>query len=380
MVQKSIFLRNHLYMHSESCFFYDDYFNVFSIMGGVSAVRDRQFHRTIASVPVRKVEKTVAITRPQMRQYIVPREKIETDNIQLMVQNNDKLITFLSCVKSHKGIESVMFVTDNCICVLVKSQNLHPVLVMKFPLSEMTVYARSNNLVYDLPLDDLFAHVSFSASSGRGYALYYKTTDGVTSLHYELENESACVPEVGERNTEYVNLILQPTVGNDLQKLAINTRNIDYMNSIQLLMLSKVASTAVFKDCNYSKSEESIEFQIQLNSTGLSTMQMIIHNVSHSSNRRPIVEESNAMIWKFKPNQVFKMTKRTLLLLMSVNNRIKVGTDSLYFAFGCFGSVYVFIKLITLKPILISDSSAPVINMGKLLEGTPHIFEMFYCS
>lgn len=366
-------------MHSENVIFYNDYLSAPAIMTSPNSLRNRLFHRDISQLPVKKVEKTTIITKPKTKQYTISKERIDSENIQLMIQNNEKLITFLSCVKSKKGIDSVMFVTDGCICVIIKSQNIHPVLVMKFPLNDIIVYARSNNLVFDLPLDDLFSRTSLTLPSSKGYALYYKTVDGVTSLHYELEDGSSSIPTVGERNTDYVNLILQPSIGNQLERLTLSNKNIEYMNSISLIMLSKVPTTTIFKDCNYTKSEESIEFQIQPNESGISTMQMIIHNTSHSTVRRPIVEETSAMIWKFKPSQVFKMNKRTLLLLMSVNNRIKVGTDSLYFAFGCFGSIYVFLKLITLKPITICDPTVPFINMGKLLEGTPHIYEMFYC-
>lgn len=367
-------------MQSDKCFLYKDYINhVDTVMMGVVPVRDAQLHRSLTQTSVKKVEKQIIIAKPQSKQYIVSKERIESENIQLMVQNNDKLIAFLSCVKSKKGIDSVMFVTDNCICVIIKSQNLHPILVMKFPLSDITVYARSNNLVFDLPLDDLFQRSSVTFPSSKGYALYYKIVDDVISLHYEFDDGSTSVPSIGERNIDYINLILQPSVGDDLQKTIINNKNIELMNSISLLMLSKVSTATVFKECNYTKSEESIEFQIQPNSNGMSTMHMIIVNTSHAKQKRPIVDESTALVWKFKANQSFKMNKRTLLLLMSVHNKIKVGTDSLYFAFGRFGSIYVFLKLITLKPIILTDISAPIINLSKILEGIPYIYEMFYC-
>ena len=368
-------------MQTVKCLSYKHYMNdTDTIMMGAGPVRDAQLHRSITQISVKKVEKPTILSKPPTKQYVVSKERIEAENIQLMVQNNDKLIAFLSCVKSKKGIDSVMFVTDNCICVIIKSQDLPPILVMKFPLSDITVYARSNKLVFDLPLDDLFAHPS-SCPSGKAYALYYKTVDDLTSLHYELEDGSGSgsVPTIGERNIEYINLILQPSIDDDLQKTVINNKNVELMNSISLLMLSKVSTASVFKECNYSRAEESIEFQILPNAKGVSTMIMVINKLSHANEKHPLVDEANALVWKFKANQTFKMNKRTLLLLMSVHNKIKVGTDSLYFAFGRFGSVYVFLKLITLKPIIATEMSTQMISLSKILEGIPYIYEMFYC-
>ena len=368
-------------MNVENLLFYKQYGTIDAQMSGAVPLRDSLLHREIPQVQIRKIEKPIIISKPPAIDYIVSKERIETDNIQLMIQNNDKLINFLSCVKSKNGIESVVFITDNCICFVIKSQNTHPVLIMKFPLNGITSYARSTNLVYDLPLDELFARNLLTLPNGKGYAFYYRTIDGVTSLHYEMESKrDSDVNNVGERTIEYVNLLLRPSLGTEIQKITMNSKNIDLMNSISLIMLSKVPSTSIFKSCNYIRGEESIELLVVPNPSGASTLRMTVFIDVNSTTNIPLVEEaaSTTMIWKLKPNQSFRMNKRTLLLLMSVNNKIKVGTDSLYFALGRFGSAYVFLKLITMKPIQIPDPSAPIISMSKILEGIPHIYEMHF--
>lgn len=361
---------------------YSDYIRADTVMMSPSTIRDRLFHRDLAPTEIKKKDRLPTVLRPLTKQYLISKEKIESSNIQLMIQNNEKLISFLSSIKIRVGIESVIFVHEDCICVIIKPQSSHPVLVMKFPIDDLSVYARSKNLIYELPLADLFtkttSSVSSSNSSINGYALYYENTNNQLTLHYEIDEGLRVESTVSERNMDYINLILQPSTDELLTKASLVSQNLNCLDSISLMMLVKITYMQNYKDLNFNKSENTIEFQI-LPSMNKEIMKMIITSPTGSKVTKTLVEEENSLIWNFQSHKSFKMTQRGVLLLQSVNNKIKSSVDHLYFAFGRYGQAFIFMKLITSNPIVIQDSIITQIQLNSLVDGMNHIYEMYYC-
>lgn len=361
---------------------YSDYIKPDTVMMSPATIKDRLFHRDLPPVEIKKKEKIPTVVKPQSKQFLINKEMIEQKNIQLMIQNNEKLIAFLSSIKIRGGIESIIFVADSTVCIIIRPQISHPVLVMKFPIDGNYVYARSNNLIYDLPLNDLFTKATTSISSTNtsinSYALYFEDSNNNITLHYEIEDGLRVESSISEKNIDYLNLILQPSNDELLSKATLANQNLTYLNSISLMMLVKITFMQKYKDLNFNKSENDVEFQI-LPLVGSELLQMVITNPSGSKITKNIVESDEAMIWNFQSHKHFKMCKHGVLLLQSVNNKIKSTVDHLYFAFGRYGPSFIFIKLITSKPIVLEESLITQLQLNNLLEGINHIFEMYYC-
>lgn len=355
-------------------------------MSSPSALRDFYFHRTLPKPLAKKTEQTMLLIHTKQKSFIMNAESIEKENVQLCIQNEDKLIAFLSNIRTRRSITAVIFTTASNIMIVIKSHNMHPVLIMKYPLDDIRIYSRAAGLVFELPLDEIvFKTSSQNFSTTNGYALYYsKTIDKETkqtrtSLCYRLPNgHISRIHSVQDVNIEYINKLLQPSLPLDRQiVMATRTEDkISHLNEISLMMLIEVKSITAFKEmCK----EQSIVFIIAPDEKGVLQMCMRSSMNPNNDDTNPIANELDSMVWQFKSSITYQMYERTAVLLQSANSKIKLGSDFLYFAFGRYGSEFVFLKLISSREITLSEVSVPVVVLSKILATSSHIFEMYFC-
>lgn len=362
---------------------FSDYMQMDTIMSTAYALRDRIFHNTIATPVMNHVEAPTLTLQSRGKRYLVTPELIESENIQLCIQNDDKLIAFLSSIKGRRANVALVFTTSSVVTVLVKSNDLHPILVMRYPIDGVKVYSRTPDQVFSLPLDDIIARSSQS-SYANGYALYYKksideeTKQTVVTLHYKLPNKNSLnSPPIPDINMEYVNMLLQPSslIGSKIRKASRVEGNVGYLNDISLIMLAAVDRPDTFKDMGRGSE---IDFDI-MNDDGDLSMIMKSRTATGFEDQQTITTCKRAIVWQFKGEKTYHMDKKTVLLLQAANQKIKLGTDFLYFAFGRYGNDYVFLKLISSRAIAKADLATPVIVLSKILHGVVHIFEMYFC-
>lgn len=355
-----------------------------NIMGSPTNLKDYIWKRELPKVTSRKSEKVILSIHGRQQQEVITKETIEKENVQICIQNDEKLISFLSNIRSRKSITCVVFTSASNIMILIKSYNLHPVLIMKYPIDDTRVYSRSAGLVYELPLDDLVAKALQGVTLSDGYALYYrKMIDAETKqtrimLCFKTpRGEDTNLASVQDVNIEYINRLLQPPLQLDKQ-IVMTTRGddkISQLNDISLMMLIDVHSISVFKEmCR----DQSIVFKVEPDDNGILSMRYA-SEIDEDTKRRPLANERDTMIWQFKSSITYHMYDRTAILLQSSNSKIKTGSDFLYFAFGRYGSEYVFLKLITTRAITQEEVSAPVVVLSSILATTNHMFEMYFC-
>lgn len=364
---------------------HSDYYNASAVMSSATALRDYIFHRTLPKPTTKRMEQTTLLIHTKQKSYIMDEESIEKENVQLCIQNEEKLIAFLMNVRSRHTITAVIFTSASNIMIIIKSHNMHPVLIMKYPLDDIRIYSRAAGLVFELPLEELIVKSTQNFSTADGYALYYsKTVDKETkqthiSLCYKLPSgEISKINSVPDVNVEYINRLLQPSLLLDKQ-IVMATRpedKISHLNEISLMMLINIQSITTFKDMG---KEQSVTFAVAPDDKGVLQMNMLSGATVNNSLTIPIANESNSMVWQFKSSINYQMYERTAVLLQSTNSKIKLGSDFLYFAFGRYGSEYVFLKLISSRAITQDEVSVPVVILSKILATSSHIFEMYFC-
>ena len=121
------------------------------IMDSPTNLKDYAFKRELPKMNGKKVEQVSISIHSRPQQTVIDAEAIERENIQICIQNDEKLISFLANVRSRRSITCIMFTSASNIMILIKSHNLHPVLIMKYPLDGIRVYSRTAGLVYDVP-------------------------------------------------------------------------------------------------------------------------------------------------------------------------------------------------------------------------------------
>lgn len=367
---------------------YEDYTNIDSLMATPQALRDRKFHDVVMPPPIPKVEAPTLTLETRGKRYLVSPADIEAKNIQLCIQNDDKLITFLSSIKGRRANVGVIFSIANVVTVLVKSNEMHPVLVMRYPIDGAKIYARAADLVFSLPLDDIIQRIS-QGNSANGYALYYQKSideskQTIITLHYLInknngKNGETNSPPIHDVTMDYVNTLLQPSPLLDTH-IREDTRaedNINNLNNISIIMLTAVDGPEEFKEMG--KGSE-IDFYITRDESGISTMISCSRAASGFEDKNTVTSDDKAIVWKFRNEAIYHMDKKTVLLLQAANQKIKLGTDYLYFVFGRYGSDYVFLKLISSRAITRRELTGPVLKLSEILNGTIHIFEMYFCG
>jgi len=356
------------------------------IMDSPTNLKDYIWKRELPKMTGRRTEQASISIHSRHQETVMDAAAIERENVQICIQNDEKLISFLSNVRGRRSITCIVFTSASNIMILIKSHNLHPVLIMKYPLDDVRVYSRAAGLVYDLPLDDLVSRALQGISVSDGYALYFKKMIDVETkqtrimLCFKLpKGEDSSIPSSQDVNINYINRLLQPPLQLDKQ-IVMTTRGedkISQLNDITLMMLINIQSVTTFKEmCK----DQSITFKVEPDENGLLTMKYS-SETNGSANNKILANEanSNTLIWQFKSSAVYEMYERTAILLQSSNSKIKSGSDFLYFAFGRYGSEYVFLKLISTRAITQEEVSLPVVVLSRILATTNHLFEMYFC-
>ena len=362
---------------------HSDYMAADTIMMSPDALRDRIFHNRVNRQVNRRTEAPAILVTNKTRRFLLDEEEITSDNVQICIQNDDKLITYLSAVKKKQEVDAVIFTAQAYVTILLKAHARHPVLVMRFPIDGLKVYSRSPGLFYMLPLTDIITKSTANFARDNMYALYYKKTykedtkQVISSIHYKASTGIASVPNVQETNSMFVDRMLHASSinGTSVSMRRNDEDNISKLDDMTVQMLIDIPTINGFKDID---KEQNIDFVIEPNEDGVLTMTMISKFSGGNIVEKPLVDENTALIWQFRSNATYSMYPRSTLLLQSVNNGIKLGSHFLYFAFCRYGDEYTFLKIVSSKAIKVPQATSGVL-LGKLLEGASYVYEMYFC-
>lgn len=320
----------------------------------------------------------------QSRKFITERDKLvdpQSDpSIEMVIQNDDKFDAFIASIKSPAKTSAAIFTQDSFVVCIIRPNEAHPVLVMRLPIDGDDVFVKRANLCFDLPLEKLATAKSTGPSSQiKGKALYYKKEESGFSLHYVTSTgkNNKHISSIDTRTFDYLNQLLQTTslLTFEVQEQEVVDKNLSNLNGINVLLMSKSPAVASFKECEYKKNESLIQIEIddvQMNMKIYESMTDMSENVLCRARDR------DTLIWQPNVLGKYRMLDRTMLLKSNNSNLIS-SSNYLYYVFGTFGPMYVFMKLVCLREIAIPED-ATTYNLLKLIGNNYHIFEMYYCE
>ena len=300
-------------------------------------------------------------------------------SIEMVIQNDDKFDAFIASIKSPAKTSAVIFTQDSFVVCIIRPNEAHPVLVMRIPIDGEDVFVKRANLCFDLPLEKLVAKSPGPSSQIKGKALYYKKEESGSSLHYitSTGKNNKHLASIDTRTFDYLNQLLQTTslLTFEIQEQEVVDKNLSNLNGINVLLMSKSPAVANFKECEYKKDESLIQIEIddtQMNMKIYQTMNDMQENMLCRAKDR------DTLIWQ--PNVIgnYRMLDRTMLL-KSNNSSLISSSNYLYYVFGTFGPMFIFMKLICLREVIIPED-ATTYNLLKLIGNNYHIFEMYYCE
>ena len=373
-------------MMSGQTIIHSDYMNADTVMMSAATLRDRIFHSRVIRQTNRRTEQTSRVVSHNARHLMLDDDDFEKEHVQICIQNDDKLITYLNAVKKKPEAISVIFTDQTYVTILVKAPASHPILVMRFPIDNHKVYSRTPGLFYLLPLAKVITRTTAEFAKDNTYALYYKKSMNEssgkvqTSIYYKSGAKVAYEPDVEDTNAVLVNKLLYASTISyrdpSVSKRSSDEDNIMRLNQMVVQMLVDIPTINSFKEI--IDKELTIDFVVAATADGTLDMTMISKFAGGSVVERPLVDESNALLWQFRTPATYTMYDRTPLLLQSVNNGIKLGTHYLYFAFCRYGDEYTFLKIVSSKAIVMNNANSSIL-LGKLFEGASYVYEMYFC-
>lgn len=365
-----------------------DYYNADLVMASVTALKDRIFNNEVIRPKklIKKIEQPIQYHQPKEKITLLNRDFIEKENIQVCIQNINKLIIYLTSIKSKKTVNSVIFTTSTDVIIMTKSQTAQPILVMKFPIDSMNVYSRAPNIILELPLEKFITKQSSSLHYESGFAFYIKkvvddTGSTLYSLHYDTKGGNIRIPGITEYNKMFIETILRPSSVSDgeLRMRTINENNLDKMERISLMLITQISSISDFKGIT---KELNVQFEVE-HQDGPDDV-LVSKSEANNGNQfidKIIAKRSNSKIWEFRVGEKYRMYNKTTLVLQSATTKIKSSNkDFMYYGFGRYGEEFVFLKILSSGPInLKPDSITGLQYLSETFKDIKHLFEMYFC-
>ena len=366
-----------------------DYFSADLVMASITALKDRMFHNEVAkpSKFIKKIEQPLPTHQQKEKIILMSREDLDRENVQVCIQNINKLIIYLTSIKAKKTVNSAIFTTSTEVIVMTKSQTSQPILVMKFPIDDVKVFARSPNLIIQLPLESFITKQSQSLNYENGFAFYVKKTideSGATlySLHYDTKTGSVRIPGLASQDSRFIETMLRPSSPPDgeLRMRTINEHNLNKLERISLMLMIQISSIAEFKGIS---KDLHVSFEVEADDTG----DVVLVSKSEANNGNQYVEKiiarksANPLVWEFRVGDKFRMYNKTTLVLQSATTKIRANNkDFMYYGFGRYGEEFVFLKILASGLVnLKTDSGTGLIYLNESLKSIFHLFEMYFC-
>jgi hypothetical protein len=359
----------------------DMYLGQETIFKSYNSIRNAIFSNDFTSISLPHHNPTVYVTHEKTLPKPKPvLTKFQDDpNILLAIQNNPNIMHFVSNCKSHKDLLAYIFIEENgFINFIARNPYGFPLILMKLPVDEVYIFTRTINCYYGFPIKDMIQK-DVKYAKKNTYNIIYKKNDTGNTLNnvqfkYELFNTDNTI------NTSFTlqnNRIGELKEINNLFKIKTDIKPTDdvlYLSEIQNINITVLRHiTDVHSLINFShKSLSKPTFKIVLSNNKLNF-------VSISSRRtelRELATAENSILWNHSGSELeFKLMPFENLFKANFN-KIYSFSDRVYYIFGSFCNITVFVKFIS--PILIKEK--PSTNSLRQLFGDKYQFlECYYC-
>lgn len=327
-------------------------------------------HETIPK-PIHK-EKALKSNAPKM-------VLIKDDpNILLSIQNNNDIINFAINCKGHRDLLAYIYIENtDFINFIIKNPNGYPLILTRIPVDDNYIISKAPNCCFDFPLKDIIQRDIKYTKKNTYNIIYTKNESELSSVQfkYELYNSD------GTPNTSFTlqNIKINSlNIINNLFKLAKTdikitdeTQYINGFKALNIIVLKNVTdkpSLVVFTN----RGTKNTLYKIQLTPT---SMKFINENTRHSMSQE-LATADNSLIWSIDTEETFTMISFESMFKANFN-KIYNQADRVYYIFGTFLGIYVFIKFIS--PINIKDPPKYRI-LNEIFDGKYQFYECYYLN
>lgn len=365
---------------------YTKYDELTYAMNSYSSLKETILEKLGVKLPT-TVGDNVPIIQPKItistNTYSFDTEEEKVD-ICIGISNESKFITFLRLIRSGKNTNSIMYVDENRLTVIIRPNSTPPFLIMRFPTSNPNIFTSPSAIgkCFKIPIEQI--KLDDISTNTQNYIFYFrKKIWNSQSVSYELIYKSGSMEQhitTQAFGLNYINEFLRITTSSDLDdtmftvmpKSEIEKQRVN-LNEITLLTLDRIEQNSDYTEFSSNPITDKIE--LEFSTTGMKTKIKSPHNTLIYES---LTHKESTPIWQIQTTQSYEIIDRTILLKMQSQNSI-LSSDSKYRALGVFGSFYVYIKIISDHPANISHGSV-INNLSRLFDGSKYIFEMYFCK
>jgi hypothetical protein len=303
----------------------------------------------------------------------------ENPNILLAIQNNMNIMHFIINCKGHKDLLAYIYVqTTENIKLIIKNPNGFPLILMQIPVDNNYIFTQTTNLCYDFPIRDILRRdIKFIKKNA--YNIIYRKAEEQSSLSniqfvFELFNSDNTI------NTTFVleNIKINSlSVINNLFKIPRETKQIDEfqyligfqnLNIIVLRNISDINAMVSF----VNKSDVKFTSMLSITNNKLN----FILNSARRKEIKEIANNENSVIWNYTGQDAEYKLAPFENIFKTNFNKIYSTSERIYYIFGVFCNIYVFIKFISSTYIREKPDSN---ILDKIFNDKFQLFECYYC-
>jgi hypothetical protein len=357
-----------------------DYTGQETIFMSYAAIRDGIFKHDFGNLSKTNFSKIPLIQKEKahrLKREIPSKIPFRDDpNILLAIQNDSTIVHVTMCCKGNKEALAYIYVeSDGFINFIIKNPNGYPLILAKIPVDDNYIMTRAPNCCFDFPLKDILNKDIKYTRKNVYNIIYRKVESEMTNIQfiYELYDSESNV------NTS---LVLQNIKINGLQiinnlfksvregiKVVDETQYISSFKGLNIIVLKLVSDTSVNLTTKCTNNAVS---KIVLTPT---TMKF-----ASITNRQNVAQElatsETSLIWNVDEEEEFQMSPFENMFKANFN-KIYNQAERVYYVFGIFLGIHVFIKMIS--PIHVKE--VPMnFTLNSIFDGKYQFYECYYLT
>ena len=238
-----------------------------------------------------KPKKTVVKQQEQLQQFY------KQTNVLIAIQNNPKILKFLTLVRKPAQPTIFMYVEDETNLVFVINSSISfPIVIAKFQIDEQYIYAKNTELCFVVPIQIINKFINRKDKATNQYYMIIKNEDSKLVLEYKSINCDEVKKTYGLTNVDKNNM-LNTIFFNKIQTIDLFKEdigvNVDYtelINSMNILLLyetkesSQINKLAINTNLNIEQRLEitSDEVRVSVKSNSINQISCLINKFSKS--------------------------------------------------------------------------------------------------
>jgi hypothetical protein len=306
----------------------------------------------------------------------------EDPNTLILIQNNTNIINLIINCKGQKDVLSFIFVENpEYINIVIKNPNGFPLLLVKIPVDNIYAFSRKQSCCYDFPIKSLLSSKESKYIKNCSYNIIYRKTtneQGLSSVQfvYELYNkDNTNNTSFKQNNVNVDNLNVIDTIFK-YSKNMYEISDLPYKNtfmSMNVLILKELTDVNSIISFVSKTVSQKIQYKFVITEKKLT----FVLGSLRKEEVRELCTEENSILWNVGNEEKREFRLLPFECMFKTNyNKNYMNAERVYYIFGHFSGIYVFIKFIS--PIQIKTKpELPILNV--IFPDKIQFFECYYC-